>query len=77
LIAEDIDFGDRGTAKCTFRFKPQGNSTILNWGFDVEVGANPVLRIMGSFVDGMVGKDFEIGLSNLKNKVESISVNSY
>ena len=31
---------------------------------------NPLLRIIGKFMDGMVGKDFEKGLARLKSNLE-------
>ncbi len=72
LIKEDLNFMEQGTAKSSFRFSPEGNGTNVTWAFDVEAGANPLFRIMGGFMDGMLGKDFEKGLSKLKKNLESI-----
>ena len=71
-IYQDLNFMDQGTAKSTFRLSTEDNSTKFTWSFDVEAGANPLFRIMGSFMDGMVGKDFEKGLTSLKNNVENL-----
>jgi hypothetical protein len=74
LIRQDLHFMDQGSAKSSFTFTSEGNSTAVTWDFDVEAGANPLFRIMGGFMDGMIGKDFEKGLANLKVKAESIPV---
>ena len=72
LIKEDLNFMEQGTAKSSFRFSPEGNGTNVTWAFDVEAGVNPLFRIMGGFMDGMLGKDFEKGLTKLKKNLESI-----
>ena len=74
LIKQDLNFMEQGTAKSSYRFSPEGNGTNVTWAFDVEAGANPLFRIMGGFMDGMLGKDFEKGLTNLKRNLELISV---
>ena len=40
------------------------------WLMNGDMGSNPLLRWMTLFVDGMVGKDFEAGLANLKALAE-------
>jgi effector-binding domain-containing protein len=45
------------------------NQTVVTWGFSGETGYP--WNIMNLFLDGMVGKDFETGLANLKEIVES------
>lgn len=42
----------------------------------MEMGFNPLLRILGKFMDGMVGKDFEKGLAKLKTVVENMPATS-
>ncbi len=31
----------------------------------MDLGINPVLRVMGLFMDGMIGPSFELGLANI------------
>ena len=53
-----------------FSFTPQGEGTLVIWAMD---GPQPLLgRVMGLFfnLDAMIGKDFEVGLANLKSLVE-------
>lgn len=72
LIREELNFMEQGVANSYFRFSPSGEGTNMVWGFDVEAGANPLMRIMGKFMDGMIGKDFEKGLATLKKTLESM-----
>jgi hypothetical protein len=53
-----------------FTFTPAGASTDVTWSM---YGPSPFMsKLMGIFVniDRMVGKDFEVGLANLKAKAE-------
>ena len=74
IINVELNFVDNGTAKSYYRLSSIGNVTKVTWGFDVEAGVNPLFRIMGSFMDGMVGKDFEKGLAKLKANAEAITI---
>ena len=47
------------------------NGTHLSWIMNGNMGSNPVFRWMALFMGGMVGKDFEAGLGNLKVLAES------
>ena len=74
VIKQDWNFMEKGIAKSTFRFFPEKNGTKVFWQFDVEAGTNPLYRIMGGFMDAMLGKDFEKGLASLKKNLEAIPV---
>lgn len=62
------DFGTTSTGE--FRFDPNGGATQVTWSMDGDMGANPVYRWMGLFMDRMVGPDFDAGLANLKALAE-------
>jgi uncharacterized protein YndB with AHSA1/START domain len=49
-----------------FRLEPKGESTLVTW--DMQGPAPFVSKVMQVFIDmdNMVGKDFEVGLANLK-----------
>jgi uncharacterized protein YndB with AHSA1/START domain len=50
---------------------PEGAAaTPVTWTMNGDMGANPVFHWMALFADGLVGKDFEGGLVNLKELVE-------
>lgn len=45
--------------------------TRVSWRNKGDVGANPINKLFAMNMDGMVGPDFEAGLSKMKNWVES------
>lgn len=49
----------------------EGAATKLTWTNEGEMGANPINRYFGLFMDQLVGPDFESGLANLKNRIET------
>lgn len=74
-VRSALDFGDQGTADAFFRFSDaEGGGTRVVWGFDTDMGMNPIGRWFGLFMDGMLGPDYEKGLQNLKTLAESLPV---
>ena len=71
-IATTMDFMEEGTATGYFVFSEEGNSTTVSWGFDTDLGFNPIDRWFGLMFDRMLGPDFEEGLENLKVVSETI-----
>ena len=70
-IETALDFGPDGTAIAFFDFVPLDEGTEVTWGFDVDMGNNPVGRYMGLMMDTWVGADYEEGLTNLRDLVEN------
>ncbi|WP_164660697.1 SRPBCC family protein [Tropicibacter sp. Alg240-R139] len=70
LVRTELDFGSMGTATATFNLRPDGSGTNVTWGFQSELGMNPLSRWMGLMMDDWVGGDYETGLANLKVLVE-------
>jgi effector-binding domain-containing protein len=71
LVKTKLELGENGTAFATFTFAPAEGGTKVTWAFDSDMGMNPIARYMGAFLfDGMIGKDYEAGLANLKTIVE-------
>lgn len=62
------DFNSTSTGE--FRLDANGGATQVTWTMDGDMGANPVNRLMGLFMDKMVGPDFDAGLANLKALAE-------
>ena len=52
------------------RIEPQGSGVRVSWSNEGEMGANPLNRWFGFFMDRLVGPDFEAGLNNLKRIAE-------
>lgn len=58
------DFNTTSTG--TLQLDPDAAGTKVTWSFAGEAGNNPMMRYMGLMMDGMIGKDFDAGLANLK-----------
>ncbi len=65
-----LDFGEQGTAIAGFTLEPEGAGTKVTWGFEADLGYNPVMRYMGLMFDTWIGADYEKGLTSLKKLVE-------
>ncbi|MEJ6393207.1 SRPBCC family protein [Gymnodinialimonas sp. 2305UL16-5] len=71
LVLTALDFGDMGTADAWWRLEPESETvTRVTWGLNANMGQGPVGRWFGLFMDGMVGPDYERGLTRLQNSVE-------
>ena len=62
------DMGMRSSGQ--LRLEPAGGATRVTWTNEGDMGASPVNRYFGLFMDRLVGPDFENGLKNLKALVE-------
>jgi effector-binding domain-containing protein len=71
-VESDIDFGKMGVAKSSILLNPQGSFTRVTWMLDTDMGAGPVGRYFGLFMDRMIGRDYERGLSQLKVLMEGM-----
>jgi uncharacterized protein YndB with AHSA1/START domain len=70
-VAYELFFPDFGTTSGgELLLKPVGANTEVTWVMNGNMGRNPLLRWMALAMDGMVGKDFEAGLANLKALAE-------
>jgi uncharacterized protein YndB with AHSA1/START domain len=63
------DFGMQSTG--LLRIEPQGGGVRVSWSNEGDMGASPVNRWFGLFMDRLVGPDFESGLTNLKRLAEA------
>lgn len=67
-----LSFPDLGMQSIgQLRIEPAGSGVRVSWSNEGEMGANPVNRWFGLFMDRLVGPDFEAGLSNLKRLAET------
>ncbi|MEJ6000670.1 SRPBCC family protein [Paucibacter soli] len=70
-VAYDLYFPDFGTTSGgELRFQAVNGGTQVSWVMNGDMGKNPLFHWMALFADGMVGKDFEAGLSKLKTVAE-------
>ncbi|MEW7279804.1 SRPBCC family protein [Aquimarina sp. 2201CG1-2-11] len=66
-----ISFEDGGSANGIWLFDQNNNKTNVTWTIYIDLGYNPLKRIMGNLMmESKVGPLFEIGLSNLKKVSE-------
>lgn len=74
LVRTKLDFGDMGDANAFFEIEPRGEDrTHLVWGFDTNLGLNPVSRYFGLMFERWIGPDYEYGLAKLKTLAEQKS----
>lgn len=66
----EVVFGAAGVGIGHWHFVPNANGVEVSWGLSMDIGANPYVKIMGPFMDYMMGPDFEKGLANIKNYCE-------
>jgi effector-binding domain-containing protein len=71
-VKSALDFGDQGKATALFVLAKQDAGTKVTWGFDTDLGMNPVARYFGLMFDRMIGKDYEKGLAGLAALAESL-----
>ncbi len=73
-VETDLDFMEQGVAKGYYTFEPVEGNTKVTWGFDSDMGMNPIGRYMGLMMETFLGPDFEKGLSNMKIAAESVTL---
>lgn len=61
-----IDLGALGKPEQTLRVEPADDGVLVTWSMDADLGMNPVARVFGLFMDGMIGDTLEVGLINLE-----------
>ena len=69
LIRTQLDFGGL-LAEATFTFAPADGATRVTWGFDGDLGNNPIMRFVGLMFDKWIGSDYEKGLARMKQVME-------
>ncbi|MEM6594893.1 MAG: SRPBCC family protein [Pseudomonadota bacterium] len=61
----DLDLGPLGQPTQAISAIAVDGGTEVTWSMDMDLGNNPIFRIMGLFMDGMIGPNFELGLANI------------
>jgi effector-binding domain-containing protein/uncharacterized protein YndB with AHSA1/START domain len=71
LVHNKIEFeGFEGTSDAKLEIEPVEAGTQVTWGFDTEMKGFG--KIIGLFMDNMLGPQYEKGLGKLKENVESL-----
>ncbi len=58
-------------ATASWTITPGNGSTALTWNMTMNMGMNPIARWFGKLMKGMMEKDFDKGLAQLREKIES------
>ena len=64
-VSYDIDMGAMGQPKQIVEVRPSAGGSVVEWRMEADLGRNPIARIFGLFMDGMIGKTLNQGLVNL------------
>ena len=72
LIKTQLDFDGQNPGYGIWTFNETEGVTSVSWAMEMDMGMNPLGRVMGLFMDGMVGPNFEDGLSKLKEICEAM-----
>lgn len=65
-VVMQLDLGAMGRPVQSFALEPTDGGVKVTWSLDAEFGLNPVQRVAGLFMDGMLGPVYERGLANLR-----------
>jgi hypothetical protein len=64
-VTFDLDLGPLGQPTQAISAVAVDGATEVTWSMDMDLGVNPLFRVMGLFMDGMIGPNFELGLANI------------
>lgn len=64
-VVFDLDLGALGQPTQAISAVAVEGGTEVTWNMDLDLGRNPIFRVMGLFMDGMIGPNFELGLANI------------
>lgn len=64
-VTFDLDLGPLGQPTQAISAVAVEGATEVTWSMDMDLGMNPVFRVMGLFMDGMIGSNFELGLAKI------------
>ncbi|MEO9823229.1 MAG: SRPBCC family protein [Paracoccaceae bacterium] len=64
-VVFDLDLGPLGQPTQAISAVVINGTTEVTWSMNMDLGINPVFRVMGLFMDDMIGPNFELGLANI------------
>ncbi|MCH7822442.1 MAG: SRPBCC family protein [Proteobacteria bacterium] len=71
-IATTINPGEPSEARSWFDLKAADGTTIITWSFETDYGYNLVGRYFALILKGVVQRDYDVGLANLRDLAESL-----
>ncbi|MEO1746124.1 MAG: SRPBCC family protein [Pseudomonadota bacterium] len=70
-VTMQLDLGPMGKPVTEFRLTPNGETTKVTWSTKSDFGFNPIGRVVGLFLDGMLGPTYELGLNELNKAAKA------
>jgi effector-binding domain-containing protein/uncharacterized protein YndB with AHSA1/START domain len=67
-----LEFDDQGEAQTTFDLSETDEGTLVVWSFTMDYGINLISRYVGLIIGGVIGENYEEGLSSLKSMAEAL-----
>jgi len=71
MVRTALQFDGTHNAEAWWQLTPEGDGTRVTWGLASDMGMNPIGRWMGLVLERFVGPDYERGLEQLRETVES------
>jgi Polyketide cyclase / dehydrase and lipid transport len=65
-----LDLGSNGKPNQTISVVADGAGSKVTWIMNADMGYNPIGRVVGMFLDGMIGPSFESGLKLMNETVK-------
>jgi Polyketide cyclase / dehydrase and lipid transport len=65
-----LDLGAMGKPKQTIMAVADGTGSKVTWAMDADMGFNPIGRVMGLFLDRMIGPNHENGIKLLNEALK-------
>jgi Polyketide cyclase / dehydrase and lipid transport len=65
-----LDLGSNGKPNQTITAVAEGAGSKVTWTMNADMGNNPIGRVVGLFLDGMIGKTFESGLKLMNEAIK-------
>ncbi|MEM6914371.1 MAG: polyketide cyclase [Pseudomonadota bacterium] len=64
-VVFDLNLGSLGQPTQAISVVALDRATEVTWSMDMDLGTNPFFRVMGLFMEGVIGPNFELGLANI------------
>jgi Polyketide cyclase / dehydrase and lipid transport len=65
-----LDLGSNGKPNQSIKVVADGAGSKVTWTMDADMGNNPIGRVVGLFLDGMIGPNFESGLKLMNENIK-------
>lgn len=72
FVETTINAGDAGESRTWFELEDGIGFTRVRWGFEHDYGLNVIGRYFGIMVSGIIRKEFEASVENLRDLAESL-----